>query len=192
MTYETWSLFFALLALACWAGTVAIGLGALVVRSGRGGERLLALRDDIGRAALPLGWVVATVTTLGSLHYSLIEGFEPCTLCWYQRICIYPWSVVLGIAAWRRDVGVRVYAIPVLVIGAVIAGYHTWIQAYPPEGGTSFCTAAASCTDRYVWELGFVSLPFMALSACAFMIALLLVARPAAAEPTPSAPGGTR
>jgi disulfide bond formation protein DsbB len=192
MTSETWSLFFALLALACWVGTLVLGVGALALRLGRGGDRVLDLRDDVGRAALPLAWVVAAVTTLGSLHYSLVEGFEPCTLCWYQRICIYPWSVVLGIAAWRRDVGVRLYAIPVLAVGAVIAAYHSWIQAYPPEGGSSFCTATASCTDRFVWELGFVSLPFMSLSACTFMIALLLVARPAARETTTTAPGGTR
>jgi disulfide bond formation protein DsbB len=192
MTSETWSLFFALLALACWVGTLVLGVGALALRLGRGGDRVLDLRDDVGRAALPLAWVVAAVTTLGSLHYSLVEGFEPCTLCWYQRICIYPWSVVLGIAAWRRDVGVRLYAIPVLAVGAVIAAYHSWIQAYPPEGGSSFCTATASCTDRFVWELGFVSLPFMALSACTFMIALLLVARPAVRETTTTAPGGTR
>jgi disulfide bond formation protein DsbB len=192
MTSETWSLFFALLALACWVGTLVLGVGALALRLGRGGDRVLDLRDDVGRAALPLAWVVASVTTLGSLHYSLVEGFEPCTLCWYQRICIYPWSVVLGIATWRRDVGVRLYAIPVLAVGAVIAAYHSWIQAYPPEGGSSFCTATASCTDRYVWELGFVSLPFMALSACTFMIALLLVARPAVRETTATAPGGTR
>jgi disulfide bond formation protein DsbB len=192
MTSETWSLFFALLALACWVGTLVLGVGALALRLGRGGDRVLDLRDDVGRAALPLAWVVAAVTTLGSLHYSLVEGFEPCTLCWYQRICIYPWSVVLGIATWRRDVGVRLYAIPVLAVGAVIAAYHSWIQAYPPEGGSSFCTATASCTDRFVWELGFVSLPFMALSACTFMIALLLVARPAVRETTTTAPGGTR
>jgi len=140
------------------------------------------MRDDVGRAALPLAWLIATVTTLGSLYYSNVQGYEPCVLCWYQRICIYPWTVVLAIAAWRRDAAVRVYAIPVLAIGAGIAAYHSWVQAYPPESGTAFCTASAPCTTRWVWELGFVSLPFMALSACVAMIALLVVARPA---PTP-------
>ena len=45
-------------------------------------------------------------------------------------------------------------------------------------GGTSFCTADVPCTTRYVWEFGFVSLPFMALSAMVAMTVLLLVARP--------------
>ena len=183
---ETMSVFFAVLALLCWAMAIALVAGALVRRSRRGRPgRLEPLRDDIGRIALPLAWMVATVTTLGSLYYSKVQEFVPCELCWYQRICIYPFAVILGIAAWRRDAGIRVYAIPVFVIGMVISTYHTWIQAFPPSDGTSFCTAEAPCTTRYVWEFGFVSLPFMALSAFVVMTVLLLVARPA---PRRSAP----
>jgi disulfide bond formation protein DsbB len=177
---KTMSVFFAVLALLCWAIVIALVVGALVrrARHGRPG-RLEPLRDDIGRMALPLAWAIALVTTLGSLYYSKVWSFVPCELCWYQRIAVYPFAVILGIAAWRRDAGIRVYAIPVFAIGMVIAVYHTWIQAFPPESGTSFCTVEAPCTTRYVWEFGFVSLPFMALSAMAAMTVLLLVARPA-------------
>ena len=182
---ETMSTLFAILALLCWAASIALLIGWLVLRSGRGSERVDQLRDDVGRIALPLAWIVALVTTSGSLYYSKVQPFIPCELCWYQRICAYPFAVILGIAAWRRDGGIRVYAIPVFAIGVVISAYHTWIQAYPPSNGTSFCTADAPCTTRYVWEFGFVSLPFMALSALVVMIALLLVARPAARRPAP-------
>ena len=48
-------------------------------------------------------WIVATVTTLGSLYYSEHAGFVPCELCWYQRIVMYPLVIVLGVAALRRD-----------------------------------------------------------------------------------------
>ena len=34
--------------------------------------------------------IVSLVATLGSLYFSEIRGFEPCTLCWYQRILMYP------------------------------------------------------------------------------------------------------
>jgi len=182
----TMSVFFAVLSLLCWVVAVALVIGALVRRSQRGRPgRLEPLRDDIGRMALPAAWIVAVVTMLGSLYYSKVMEFVPCELCWYQRICIYPFAVILGIAAWRRDAGIRVYAIPVFAIGMVISTYHTWIQAFPPSSGTSFCTADVPCTTRYVWELGFVSLPFMALSAFVVMTVLLLVARPA---PRRSAP----
>ncbi len=176
---ETASVFFAVLALLCWGGVIVLGIGALVRRTRRGRPgRLEPLRDDIGRMALPLAWIVALVTMLGSLYYSEVQGYVPCELCWYQRICLYPFAVILGIAAWRRDIGIRVYAIPVLAVGAVISTYHRWIQAYPPSNGTSFCTAEAPCTTQYVKEFGIVSIPFMALSAFAFIIVLLLVARP--------------
>ena len=183
---STMSVFFAVLALLCWAATLFLVVGAVLRRSRRGRPgRLEPLRDDIGRMALPMAWIVAVVTMLGSLYYSRVLEFVPCELCWYQRICAYPFAVILGIAAWRRDAAIRVYAIPVFAIGIVISTYHTWIQAYPPENGTSFCTAAASCTERYVWEFHFVSLPFMALSAFVVMTALLLVARPARRRSSP-------
>ena len=118
------------------------------------------------------------MTTLGSLYFSEIADFVPCKLCWYQRICMYPLVVILGIAALRRDRGIRLYVLPLAAIGAVVSIYHSWIQAYPPVGGTSFCTLDAPCTERYVWEFGFVSLPLMAFSAFAFIITMMLFARP--------------
>src|SRR6478735_1756039 len=145
LPFKTMSVFFAVLALLCWAVAIALVVGAFVRRSRRGRPgRLEPLRDDIGRIALPLAWIVAVVTTLGSLYYSKVQEFVPCELCWYQRICVYPFAVILGIAAWRRDASIRVYAIPVFAIGIVISTYHTWIQAFPPSGGTSFCTLEAS------------------------------------------------
>jgi disulfide bond formation protein DsbB len=91
---------------------------------------------------------------------------------------LYPWSVILGIAAWRRDAAIKIYAIPVLCISIVISAYHSWIQWFPPSTGTSFCTADAPCTTKFVNEFDFVTLPFMALSAAVFMIALLLASDP--------------
>ena len=132
-----------------------------------------------GGVAVSVAWVVATVTTLGSLYFSEVADFVPCKLCWYQRICMYPLVLILGVGALRRDRGVRFYVLPLAVVGALIAGYHSWIQAYPPENGTSFCTLDAPCTERYVWEFGFVSLPLMALISFVFIITMMLLARPA-------------
>jgi disulfide bond formation protein DsbB len=165
------SLFFALLSLATWVGSVAV----VVLRFGLRGPRGDALRAELGHVALPLALLVATVTMLGSLYYSKIADFIPCELCWYQRIAAYPLVIVLGTALVRRDpLGVRPYVIGPCLVGAVISVYHSWIQAFPPESGTSFCTEEAPCTVRYVWELGFISLPFMALSAFVSIITLMI------------------
>jgi len=39
-------------------------------------------------------WIVSMVATLGSLFFSEIMMFPPCVMCWYQRICMYPLSVI--------------------------------------------------------------------------------------------------
>ncbi|MEX2556105.1 MAG: universal stress protein [Actinomycetota bacterium] len=54
-------------------------------------------------AALPLAWAVALVATTGSLYYSEVAGYVPCTICWYQRVAMYPMALVLCIASFRRD-----------------------------------------------------------------------------------------
>ena len=184
MSTATVSLFVALLALLCLSGTVAVVVLALVRRS-RPDSAAAVLFDDLGPLALWFAWVVALVTTLGSLYFSEVADFIPCKLCWYQRIAMYPLAVLLLIAALRRDRSVWVYVVPQAAIGAAIAAYHTQLQAFPDQT-SSFCTTAAPCTERYVWEFGFVSLPFMALVAFAFIISMVLVARvTATASPEP-------
>jgi len=166
------SVFFATLSLACWTGTL-VAVAALLGR--RGGPRATAIYEGLGGLALWLAWVVATVATVGSLYYSLVAHFEPCELCWYQRICMYPLSAVLLVAAIRRDAGGWRFALPQAAVGAVIAAYHTQLQAFPTQA--TFCSSFNPCTARYVWEFGFVSLPFMALAAFCFIITMLLVSR---------------
>jgi len=179
MSTATVSLFAALLALLCLAGSVVVAVLALMHRS-RPDSIAAGVFEDLRPLALWLAWVVAVATTLGSLYFSDVAGFIPCKLCWYQRIAMYPLSVVLLVAALRRDRSVWVYVTPLAGIGALIAAYHTQLQAFPDQS-SSFCTTAAPCTERYVWEFGFVSLPFMALMAFVFIIAMVLVARVPAA-----------
>jgi len=126
--------------------------------------------------ALPVATTIALVTTLGSLYYSEVAGYPPCTLCWYQRIAIYPQVVVLGVAAWRRDVGVWRTSVPLAVIGAVLSAWHIVIERNPALAGP--CDPANPCTIKWVEEFGFMTVPTMALVAGLSFIALTLLARP--------------
>ncbi len=168
------SVFFALLALACWGATITV-VGLAVFNRRRRDRAMLSLFDDVRRIGLWLAWLVALVTTLGSLYYSEVAHFTPCKLCWYQRIAMYPLVIVLLVAALRRDRGIAWYVVPVATIGALFAVYQTQLQAFPHQH-SSFCTLTEPCTVRYVWEFGFVSLPFMALSAFVFIITMTIVA----------------
>jgi disulfide bond formation protein DsbB len=174
MSTDNFAVFFAVLALACWAGT-ATALALWVTSRLKPRSEASYLFRDLGRLALWLAWIVALVTTLGSLYFSEVAHFTPCKLCWYQRIAIYPLSIVLLVAALRRDRRIGWYVIPVATIGALFAAYHTQLQAFPRQH-SSFCTLTEPCTVRYVWEFGFVSLPFMALSAFVFVITMTAVA----------------
>src|SRR5262249_26250344 len=115
-------------------------------------------------------------SVVGSLYYSEVANFAPCALCWYERIAMYPIAVILAIAAARRDTSVRLYVAVLCACGLAFAIYHSWIQAYPPKGGSAFCSAQSPCPPRYVWELGFISLPLMAVAAFSGIAALMALA----------------
>jgi disulfide bond formation protein DsbB len=174
---SSFSVFFALLSLATWAGVVITGVLAWA-RHRDPSSRWGQVFGDLAANALWLAGIVALVTTLGSLYYSEIAHFVPCPLCWYQRIAMYPLAIVLLVAAVRRDRTIWCYALGPAAIGAAFALYHAQLQAFPGQG-SSFCTLHEPCTTRYVWEFGFVSLPFMALSAFAFILTMVFVARAA-------------
>ncbi|WP_425147391.1 disulfide bond formation protein B [Deinococcus sp.] len=70
---------------------------------------------------LYLAWVVALLATLGSLYFSEVRGYIPCVLCWFQRVTMYPLVLLLGVAAFRGDAGVRPYVLPLALIGWGVA-----------------------------------------------------------------------
>ncbi len=138
-------------------------------------------RTRLSPLALTGAWGVATLAMAGSLYFSEIAHYTPCTLCWYQRIAMYPLVLILGIAAFRRDSGVRRYAIPLAAVGAVIAAYHYLLEWFP-QIDTGACTVGIPCTQVWFREFGFVSLPLLALVAFLLVIALLLIPPRASAQ----------
>lgn len=155
-------------------GLVVLLVGFLLLRQRKGVVgKLMGL---ISRNALWMALVVATIATAGSLFYSEVAKFEPCKLCWLQRIFMYPLVVILGIAAYRDDRRITAYVLPLSAIGAAIAGYHYALQVNP--GIAAPCSAvgyAVSCSQRFVMNLGYVTIPMMSLTAF-LLIGLLMVA----------------
>ena len=174
MRTQTFGLIFGLFTLAVNAFVVIVFVLWLVSRG---------KNDDSPRrcagGSRPRGSVVrlgvALVTMLGASDYSELAHFPPCTLCWYQRIAIYPMSIVLLVAAIRRDPGVRWYAIPPLLAGIAVSVYHVQLEWFPHQTEL-FCQVDNPCTTVWVRVFGFVTLPYMALSASVAMIVLLLLA----------------
>ncbi|HET8740159.1 MAG TPA: disulfide oxidoreductase [Acidimicrobiia bacterium] len=153
----------ALLALVALAASAVL----IIYRLVRGPEAATLLSGK----AIWLAWIVATVCTIGSLIYSEVIHFEPCRLCWFQRIAMYPMAVILLIGAIRRDYAVKYYALPLAFLGLATSTYHYLIQVFPSlEGGSC---GAVSCSARYVEIFGFISIPFMA--GCGFILISVLL-----------------
>lgn len=180
--------FFALLAIVALVGAVMLAV-ARVVPAGR------TLSSHLYEPALWLAFLVAATSMGGSLYFSEHIGFEPCKMCWLQRIAMFSLVVVLLVGAIRRDRGVRYYAVPLAGIGLAISIYHRLIEWHPEWEGGGVCSLTVPCSSPYfkVWDV--ITLSTMA--ACGFLaiLALLLLvpkpiaaAGPASARPAIDAP----
>ena len=115
------------------------------------------------------------IAIFGSLYYSDIKGYEPCILCWYQRICMYALFPMIVTALWRKENKIYQYILPTSILGAIIAIYHNLL--YTGFIKTEFCTTGISCTSKYVEYLGFITIPFMSLIGFVIIITLALINR---------------
>ncbi|RQW18941.1 disulfide bond formation protein B [Bacillus sp. C1-1] len=112
--------------------------------------------------SLLFAWLVSFVATLGSLYFSEIKGFEPCALCWYQRIFMYPLVLLIGVGIIRKDTGVAIYSAILSGIGMVISIYHYAIQKLPVNEDDVLGCGLVSCSGEYINWLGFITIPFLA------------------------------
>lgn len=168
MSFEATNLYNTFLALLTLVALIA-AISLSTYRAMRGPEAAASIGTV---PALWIAWAVATVATVGSLIYSEVLHFVPCRLCWFQRIAMYPLSVILLVGAIRKEVVARYYALPLALIGLAISVYHYFVQLYPAiEGGA--CDPNNPCSSRWVEVFGFISIPFMA-GAGFILIAVLL------------------
>ncbi|MDT7919686.1 MAG: disulfide bond formation protein B [Meiothermus sp.] len=130
---------------------------------------------DRNALLLAFAWLVALVATLGSLYYSEVRNFIPCTLCWYQRIAMYPLVFILGIATWRNDPQIRPYALTLSLLGLFWSSYHL-LELWVPGLAPSVCKGPIPCNVEYI-----PSFPIPLQAAIAFLlisVALFLVRPP--------------
>ena len=111
-----------------------------------------------------LAWLPALTAMVGSLYYSEVAGFIPCTLCWYQRILMYPLTVIILAGIIRQDEHLPAYVLPLSVTGILVSSYHYMIQL-GLLGHPLACEVGIPCNMRWVNYFGFVTIPFMALTA---------------------------
>lgn len=129
---------------------------------------------DSKQFLLYLAWLVSVIATLGSLYFSEIRGFIPCELCWYQRILMYPLSLMLGIATFQNDLSIRIYVLPMAIIGWSISLFHYLEQKVPGLAAIKPCANGVPCSAEYINWLGFITIPFLAFVAFTLIIIFML------------------
>jgi disulfide bond formation protein DsbB len=141
------------------------------------------------------GFLVAAVATGGSLFYSEVMRFDPCELCWYQRICMYPLSIVLLLLAIRGDNRAARHVVALPVVGAGVSVYHMLIQYHAIVEPTA-CVKSASggCSLNWIgtpWldaSLGYLAIPTLALTGFLLLIGFLVLASAGTAEDVATLP----
>ena len=160
---------------------VTVILAALGVAA----EALVVLSVLLWRRVRRLLWgyelwaafVVSSIATGGSLFFSEIAHYVPCELCWYQRICMYPLSLLTLFAAAHNDYRMPRYLIPFCLVGGGVSIYHLLVEnKVVGESQACFVSAPGGCGVKWINEFGYMTIPTLALSAFALLLVLFAFA----------------
>ncbi|MDH5717281.1 MAG: disulfide oxidoreductase [Spirochaetia bacterium] len=118
-------------------------------------------------------WIIAMIASLGSLFFSSIMNFVPCTLCWYQRICMYPLVLIFLTALIRFEKSVFYYSSSLIAIGWFISLYHNLVQLKIIPEEASPCVQGVPCAMKYINWLGFITIPMLSFFAFSILLSLM-------------------
>lgn len=133
--------------------------------------------DDATWTPLFAAWILALFSTLAALFIGEVMGQLPCDLCWHQRVFMFPLVAVLGIGLVRPDAGAWLYALPLAVLGWLVAAFHNLLYFEIIPKAIKPCGEGPSCSGDSMTILGSIPLPLLSLTAFAVIIALLLLVR---------------
>ncbi len=129
----------------------------------------------IRKNILYIAWTVAAGGMFGSLYISEVLKLTPCILCWFQRIAMYPLVVILGVGILRKNKDLHWYALPLSIIGFLIALYHFLLQSRIIPESAAPCVQGVSCLTKQLELFGFVTIPIMAMAAFAVITVCMLI-----------------
>lgn len=127
-------------------------------------DKIKFAREYLSNNASYIVWGLATGSVIGSLYFSEVRHFQPCELCWYTRILMYPVAIMLTYILMQKNKIkwqglVLSFAIPALLLGA----FHSLLQWGIISESLTECSArsAVSCADPEIMWFGFITIPFL-------------------------------
>jgi disulfide bond formation protein DsbB len=127
------------------------------------------------RPYLWFAWIVSLAALAGSLYFSEVRHLPPCLLCWYQRILMYPLTILIPIGIIKKDKHLPLYVLALAIPGVLVALYHTLLQYGVLPHSLGPCVAGVSCTTQQILWLGFITIPL--LSCLAFLMIIIAMLR---------------
>ncbi|MDO8489851.1 MAG: disulfide oxidoreductase [bacterium] len=123
-------------------------------------------------------WGLSILAMLGSLYFSEVMHFPPCTLCWYQRIAIYPLAFLIPMGIIRKDVNLPYYILSIIVPGFLVSIYHNLLYYGILPETIAPCAQGVSCITKYIEWYGFITIPLLSLfTITAIMISMFVLIR---------------
>lgn len=131
-------------------------------------------KQNQANTLIVLVFFVAMIATLGSLFFSDVMQFIPCTLCWYQRILMYPLLIIFLIKLLFPQEDFFKYAITFSVLGLIVSSYHNLVMFKIIPETLSPCVQGVPCSVAYINWLGFITIPILSWTAFVLIVAVLL------------------
>lgn len=129
----------------------------------------------IQRLLITAAWIQSLIAMVGSLYFSDVMKLPPCVLCWYQRICMYPLVIILGVGFLGKRLDALIYALPLAAIGWFISSYHNLLYYNIIPESAAPCVSGVSCTTIYFEWFGIITIPLLAWLAFTIIIVLLSI-----------------
>lgn len=120
-------------------------------------------------------FLVSIIALLGSLFFSEVMNFIPCSLCWYQRVFMYPLAFLFLMNILFPDDKIFKYTFPLVVIGLIISIYHNLLMFKIIPEKLSPCMAGIPCSVDYINWLGFITIPLLSFFSYTIIFILLIM-----------------
>ena len=138
------------------------------------------LARHIKKYSIGYGLFIAIAAMVGSLGFSEGFNYEPCELCWIQRIFHYPQILLFALALKLKDPKVWVYSLWLSILGFIVSVYQIMIQFSPTLAASSICNinpSTASCSEVLTQSYGYITIPVMSATVFATLIVLYIYQR---------------
>lgn len=123
-----------------------------------------------------LCWLLVSISATISIFFSSVLEYQPCVLCWYQRICLFPLIFIFAAGLFPTfDKSVIKYSLPLTIAGGLTALYHTLLYAGIIPENIQPCSQGISCTEQYFELFGFISIPMLSFFAFSTLVTLLII-----------------